>query len=64
MFALCFRYSEVVLRSVCETKERRTQMFKRVLLLAILALHMGLNSNHATADSPWPVCFPCPDDVR
>jgi len=39
-------------------------MFKRLLLLALVALHMGLTSNSAVADSPWPVCFPCPDDVR
>jgi len=39
-------------------------MFKRLLLLAIVALHMGLSSSPVAADSPWPQCFPCPDDVR
>ena len=39
-------------------------MFKRLLLLALFALHMGLSTSPAGADSPWPVCFPCPDEVR
>ena len=40
-------------------------MMKRLFIAALLALNLfAVASTTATADSPWPVCFPCPDEVR
>lgn len=37
---------------------------KKLLLVLSLALAGLFAGSPAVADSPWPQCFPCPDDVR
>ena len=39
-------------------------MFKKLVLAALLALQIGAVATSASAESPWPLCFPCPDGVR
>lgn len=37
-------------------------MLKRLVLAAILALQFAAVTSIATADMPWPKCYPCPGD--
>jgi len=37
-------------------------MLKKVLFILALALQVAAVSTVATADNPWPVCYPCPGD--
>lgn len=39
-------------------------MLKRLVLLAILALQTAAVCNIASADLPWPICYPCPGDTQ
>jgi len=39
-------------------------MLKRFAIALILALQFGAIANVATAEIPFPQCWPCPDDVR
>jgi len=37
-------------------------MLKRIVVALILALHIGAIANVASAEVPFPQCWPCPDD--
>jgi hypothetical protein len=37
-------------------------MLKRLVLAAILALQFAAVCSVASADLPWPKCYPCPGD--
>jgi len=39
-------------------------MLKRIVITLILALQIGAIVNVASAEVPFPQCWPCPDDVR
>jgi hypothetical protein len=39
-------------------------MLKRIVVALILALQIGAIANVATAEVPFPQCWPCPDDNR
>ena len=37
-------------------------MLKKIMFVLVLALSASTVTSVASADNPWPLCYPCPGD--